>query len=94
MTHVAANDSMSNELCTLSSGCKRNMIICTSRSLGATENWDHGIAPVTMLLDDEPSLLQSFIALDGNDLFEAPLILREFKAMLHGSWWKNTDSTQ
>ena len=70
------------------------MIIRTSMSLGANENWDVGIAALTMLLDDEPSLLQTSMALDGNDLFEAPLILHEFEAMLHGRWWKNTDSTQ
>ena len=46
------------------------MIIRTSMSLGANENWDVGIAALTMLLDDEPSLLQTSMALDGNDLLK------------------------
>ena len=57
------------------------MIIRTSMSLGANENWDVCIAALTMLLDDEPSLLQTSMALDVNDLFEAPLMLHVFEAL-------------
>ena len=72
------------------------MIIRTSMSLGANENWDVGIAALTMLLDDEPSLLQTSMALDVNDLFDLfdVFIPNDFEAMLHGRWWKNTDICQ